>query len=190
MTKSEDLVNVSTKKGDKGTSSLSDDQKLPKYNVRFEVLGTLDELNSWLGVVVAKMALTFSKQKKFILLTQQVIYQISAIIAGSDGVRIDQDFLSDLESRSNSMQHKLQRDWTKHFLKPGGTELAAWLDVSRSVCRRLERRLVLLSREQSISADVLKIVNRLSDYLYVLRCFVNYSLQHNEEVLVGNKSLK
>jgi cob(I)alamin adenosyltransferase len=75
----------------------------------------------------------------------------------------------------------MEEGWHSRFLLPGGVEAAAWIDVARTVCRRTERHLVLLDEQEEIRPLLLKVINRLSDYLYVLRCYVNHELEYQEK---------
>ena len=77
------------------------------------------------------------------------------------------------EKVSDALQERMEEGWTTKFLYPGGNESAAWIDVVRTVSRRFERTVVKYSLEEVVSPVIMKYVNRLSDYLYVLRCFVN-----------------
>jgi cob(I)alamin adenosyltransferase len=75
----------------------------------------------------------------------------------------------------------MEKDWHHQFVLPGGHEIAARLDIARAVCRRAERRIVTLGKKRIIAREILQTINRLSDYLYVLRCFVNQALGKSEK---------
>jgi cob(I)alamin adenosyltransferase len=79
----------------------------------------------------------------------------------------------------------MEEGWTTKFLFPGGNETAAWLDVARTVSRRFERSVVRYSQDELVSPLILKYVNRLSDYLYVLRCFVNSRENYQERTFTS-----
>lgn len=177
------MLSVSTKTGDAGKTSLADGARLPKDHPVFEVIGTLDELNSYLGLVAASLKQAKSKSLtpyvSFLETIQHELFTLGGEIAGAN-TRLSQTFLDSLEKTSETLQKKMEKDWHHLFVLPGGHPIAAQLDVARAVCRRLERRLVSLGKKQRISSRAFQIINRLSDYLYVLRCFVNQTLGKKE----------
>ena len=176
------IINVSTKGGDDGSSGLIDGVRLPKSSHIFQVLGDVDELNSWLGYSLVMLSVKLPEQSAALRHAQKNLYLLSALIAQADPKKISvaQEELTILEKNSLFLQKSMKSDWTKSFLYPGGTETAARLDVARTVCRRCERSMVALSLEQRIPDIALKYLNRLSDYLYVLRCFVNFKEGYQE----------
>lgn len=173
-------ISVSTKTGDKGSSGLANGTRLPKSALVFEVLGTQDELNSWLGVVIAGMDESFPSQKEFLLEVQNNLFYLGAELAQSPGVSLPAQALTKLEKNSQDLQQSMIENWTTQFLFPGGNMLAAQTDVARTVSRRLERLIVRYSEEVAVSSLVFKYINRLSDYLYVLRCFINFTQDYKE----------
>ena len=184
------MINISTKTGDQGQTGLANGQRLSKANPRMEVIGSLDEFNSWLGVVVANwpegLKPQLKQEQQFLLEIQDKLFEIGAEIAQSPKVKIKAKFLKKLETRSAVLQKQMEQGWHQKFLLPGGSKPAAWLDLARSVCRRTERSLVKLQQQvknnqEKIRPLLLKTINRLSDYLYVLRCFVNLELGQAEK---------
>ncbi len=175
------MKNISTKNGDSGNTDLASGKRVSKADVRFEVIGDLDELNSWLGASVVKLENEFSAQAEFLQFLQNQLFSLGAEIAQAKDSRVDAELLSTIEQRSNKLQQSMEKDWHTQFLLPGGTEAAARVDVARTVCRRAERHLVKLSETKAVRPLLFKILNRLSDYLYVLRCFVNHELQYKEK---------
>lgn len=177
------MLSVSTKTGDAGKTSLADGTRLPKDHPVFEVVGTLDELNSHLGVVVAGLRQTvdtsLEKHAAFLETIQHELFTLGGEIVGAK-TEVSQEFLDTLEKTSEKLQKKMEANWHHLFVLPGGHPIAAQLDVTRAVCRRLERRIVSLGKKRKISRRVFQTINRLSDYLYVLRCFVNQSLGKKE----------
>ena len=178
------MLSVSTKTGDKGKSSLADGTRLSKDHPVFEVIGTIDELNSHLGVVVASLKQFKNKkltpQADFLGTVQYELFTLGGEVAGAN-IAISQRFLDRLDATSETLQKTMAKGWHHQFVMPGGHEIAAQLDIARSVCRRLERRIVSLSKKRKTSDRVFKTINRLSDYLYVLRCFVNQTLHKKEK---------
>jgi cob(I)alamin adenosyltransferase len=174
------MISVSTKTGDKGTSGLASGKRLGKEELIFEVLGTQDELNSWLGVCIAKLSGSFKDQKEFLYQVQDTLFYIGAELAQSPKAKLQQETLTLLENNSDHLQKQMKEGWTTKFIYPGGNEVAAWIDVTRTISRRLERLIVKYSREETVSPLILQYVNRLSDYLFVLRCFVNSHENYEE----------
>lgn len=175
------MLSVSTKTGDKGTSGLANGKRVPKSDFIFEVLGTQDELNSWLGVCIAKLTdEQFAEQRQYLYEVQDTLFYIGAEIAQSPKAKLKKESLVKLEKFSDELQSQMEADWTTKFLYPGGNHVAAWIDVTRTVSRRFERTVVRYNQDIAVSPLILQYVNRLSDYLYVLRCFVN-SKQHYQE---------
>lgn len=182
------MLSITTKTGDKGESGLANGQRVGKDQLVFEVVGTLDELNSWLGLVAVKLGEAFEDHKKYIYEIQDTLFYVGAEIAQSPKAKLSQAAVTKLEKRSDTLQKSMEKNWVTKFLLPGGTELGAHLDIARTVCRRCERLVVAFSRQERVSQVVLRYVNRLSDYLYVLRCFVNQQEQYQEKKFESEKS--
>lgn len=174
------MLSVTTKTGDKGQSGLANGQRLSKDAPIFEVLGTQDELNSWLGLIVAQLGDSFADQKNYLLNIQDTLFYIGAELAQSPKAKLAEDALRELEAQAESLQSAMAEGWTTQFLYPGGTPAAAITDLARAVSRRFERVVVRYSQEVPVSPVVLKYVNRLSDYLFVLRCYINTQEQFQE----------
>ncbi len=181
------MLSISTKTGDAGETSLANGQRVAKDHPVFEVIGTLDEVNSWLGLVAAKLGESFQSHKMFLYHIQDTLFYIGAELARSPKARLTQTELTKLEKEAEALQASLADDWHTQFLLPGGTELGGYLDVARTVCRRCERLLVAYAKsraqagEDEVSPMLMKYVNRLSDYVYLLRCFVNHQEQYREQ---------
>lgn len=188
---------ISTKTGDAGESGLADGQRLGKDKLVFEVLGTIDEANAWLGMCLAAVdALPKDFQKKTMVHWNQLreiqdsLFHIGAEVAASPKTSLAVERLSRLEALSTKTQAHLAAKWMTKFFYPGGHELAARLDVTRTVFRRVERLLVRHHRDRSLSPTILKFTNRCSDYLYVLRVLVNAELAVTEHVFQVSPSKK
>lgn len=184
------LIQISTKTGDHGETGLASGHRLAKDALVFEVVGTLDELNSWLGVVLSHVDTSFAthtKQtesqhaKERLYHIQDTLFFLGAEIAGSPNAKLAAGELEQVEEWSDELQTKMAENWTTQFLLPGGTPLGAWMDIARTVCRRCERVLVSYSREVAVRPLLLQYLNRLSDYLYVLRCWANQELSYAEK---------
>lgn len=171
------VTSITTKKGDAGESYLADGKKLPKDNLVFEVLGNIDELNSHIGMVVAQLRATVVVQKELLIEqleeAQSNLYLLSGMVADAPKLSFPKSKLDKIEKNADALQQQMAEGWTTKFLYPGGSVIGAYVDITRSVCRRCERVIVAYSREQAVKPIVLQYVNRLSDYLFILRCFVN-----------------
>ncbi len=183
---SKKILNVSTKTGDQGKTSLASGERLSKSDPIFAVIGTIDELNSWLGLVAAKFESEFKTHRKFLYEVQDTLFYVGAEIAGSKKFLTEKQ-LSKIEKRSATLQTLMAGDWHSKFLLPGGTELGAYLDITRTVARRVERLMVAQNERQPIRSILLKYLNRLSDYLYVLRCYVNHAVEYREQEFDSQK---
>jgi cob(I)alamin adenosyltransferase len=177
------MKKIYTKTGDQGKTALINGERLPKNSLVFEVLGTLDELNASLGLVVLKFEskdTLFLKQRDLLIALQNELFKLGAEIAASPKVKLDDKFLKKLEAEIDLLQNNLGASWHYKFVLPGGSELSAFLDLSRTICRRLERRIVSLDNERDVREVILKFINRTSDYLYTLRTWVNKELKTKE----------
>ncbi len=176
------MIAVSTKTGDKGETSLASGQRLTKTNIIFAAVGDLDELNSWLGLLAVKFGSEFKQYRDQLYVIQDTLFYLGAELAASPTTKLDEKMLAKLEKQSDQLQKLMAQDWHTKFLLPGGTELGAYLDIARTVCRRAERSVVTLSVKSPVRPVVLQYLNRLSDYLYILRCFVNHALEYQEKM--------
>jgi cob(I)alamin adenosyltransferase len=118
---------------------------------------------------------------------QNQLFVVGAEIARSPKVKLEAKALTKLEKASSSLQQKMVKNWSSKFLYPGGNQVAAFTDVARTVSRRFERLVVRYSGEQAVSPLILQYVNRLSDYLYVLRCFINHEEHYHEVQFIAEK---
>lgn len=196
------MIKISTKTGDAGLSSLANGQRLAKTHQIFTVLGELDELNSWLGLLVERLnAFTVQprrvqKEVKLLLTLQNWLYQASAVVAAAPKFRLTLRVLKKIERAEDAIQKDLSPDWHQHFLYPGGSELGAWLDIARAVSRRVERSFLSWQQtwEQPLTPhqlkslpEIQKTLNRISDYLYLLRCWCNAQAQVTEKEFRSQK---
>lgn len=171
------IISISTKKGDEGESYLANGRKLAKDDLVFEVLGSIDELNSHIGMVVAQLQIDLISEKNILIKqledVQSNLYLLSGILAQAQQLQFSHTKLAKIEKLGNSLQEQMAEGWTTKFLYPGGSVIGAQLDIARSVCRRCERVIVSLSKREAVNPVVLQYINRLSDFLFILRCFVN-----------------
>jgi cob(I)alamin adenosyltransferase len=172
-------MKVYTRRGDKGTSRLADGSCLNKNDCRFLVLGAIDELNSWLGLA---RALTEDKKlKKFLQTRQKELFEVSTELGKVKKVKkFSLRKVRQLEKEIDFWQRKLPS--LKSFIYPGGSQIAAFLHLGRTVCRRVEQELISLKQEEKINGKILIYFNRLSDWLFVLTREINREKGIKEEV--------
>lgn len=184
-TSKKQLVNVSTKTGDTGQSGLADGRRVGKHSLVFGALGDIDELNSWIGVVIAHMDdKRFERVRKVLQQVQEHLFYVGAEVAASPTTKLKAESLELIELESAALQGSMVEGWTTKFLMPGGSQLGGFCDVARAVCRRAERSVAAYGAEGTISPLVRQYMNRLSDYLYVVRCFVNQELSVAEKPFI------
>lgn len=150
---------VYTRNGDKGESSIGG-PKLPKHDLIFEVLGTIDELNASMGVAAYHSS---EVPKKIISSIQSRLFDISACIIGKKKEKFKND-VKEMERTIDRIEANLLK--SKSFVVPSGN--SSYIDLARTVCRRAERRVVLFSRVNKLEPSIIKFFNRLSDLLFVL----------------------
>ncbi len=157
------MSKIYTHTGDEGTTGLPKGRRVPKDSLRIEVLGTLDELNSMLGTA-ASFGLDLELQKTLKALQDDLI-ALSVDLSNEKNMA-DQKKAENLEGLIDTMSADLEP--LKKFILPGGTQGAGLLHLARTVCRRAERRLVSLSRQEKVDSTALKYLNRLSDCLFIM----------------------
>ena len=163
-------MKIYTKTGDEGLTSLIGGTRVPKYDLRIESYGTVDELNSYIGLI--RDHGIDADQKDTLKERQDRLFTIGAALASDpekSKMKIPDLHLSDitfLESQIDEMNLVLPE--LKHFILPGGSPVVSICHVSRCVCRRAERISVHLKEESFVDEKVIIYLNRLSDYLFVL----------------------
>jgi cob(I)alamin adenosyltransferase len=163
------LSKIYTRTGDDGTTGLGDGTRVPKDHARVEAYGTVDELNSALGVVLARR-LPEDVRSAFIPI-QHELFDLGGELCIPSRCVIEARHVERLEEVLDRFNAKLSP--LKEFILPGGTETAALLHLTRTICRRAERRTISLARAESINPLAVKYLNRLSDLLFVAARYVN-----------------
>ncbi|HLI45722.1 MAG TPA: cob(I)yrinic acid a,c-diamide adenosyltransferase [Geobacterales bacterium] len=160
-----------TRTGDEGETGLMHGKRVSKDYIRIECLGDLDELSSFIGFAVSKMKDEILKDQ--LIKIQRIIYLANAEIADPTNKTklINEEHLKELEKDTDDYSTKLEP--LKHFIIPGGGEKASIIHICRSICRRAERSLVKLNREEKINPLLLKYFNRLSSFFFVLALYLN-----------------
>ncbi|TMI76223.1 MAG: cob(I)yrinic acid a,c-diamide adenosyltransferase [Bacillati bacterium ANGP1] len=165
---------IYTRTGDRGETGLIGGRRVPKDHLRVEAYGAVDELNAHLGFVRAQ-----TEDAELVVLLDDIqhrLFDLGAELATPAGITdrapaIDSAEVEQLEHTIDRYQTSLPQ--LREFILPGGTVLAAALHVARTVCRRAERRLVTLGREEPVRAGLMQYLNRLSDLLFVLARVAN-----------------
>lgn len=163
-------MKIYTKTGDKGLTSLIGGSRVPKYHIRIESYGTIDELNSYLGLIVCQDILLYDKQ--ILKQIQDRLFTIGASLAADPDKPgmvlpdIKQEDIDLLETEMDAMDKLLPA--LKHFILPGGSNEVSYCHIARCICRRAERITVQLAEESPVDEKVIVYLNRLSDYLFML----------------------
>jgi cob(I)alamin adenosyltransferase len=166
-------MKIYTLTGDDGSTSLSGGRRVPKHSLRVEAYGTVDELVSWVGLL--RTLPETSTQHDFLLMMQDQLMHCAVSLASDNpsGVLPSSGCLNLIESEIDKMEAVLPE--LKHFIIPGGSTAVSYCHIARCVCRRAERSVLRLKDSETVPGIVNKILNRLSDYLFVLARHAGYS---------------
>lgn len=172
------ITKVYTRTGDKGKTRLADGQQVWKDSLRVEAYGTVDELNSVIGVVCAVSHETQAAEdyQEDLYWIQNKLFDLGGILATPKGQsfknmpRISSSDTLRLERLIDKCQSDLEP--LKEFILPGGGVVSSLLHIARAICRRAERRCVSLTKEQAVDAQIVIFLNRLSDAFFVLARWV------------------
>ncbi|WP_036153034.1 cob(I)yrinic acid a,c-diamide adenosyltransferase [Maribacter forsetii] len=189
-------MKVYTKTGDDGTTGLFGGTRVPKHHMRIDSYGTVDELNSWIGLIRDQDIDPIYQHQ--LIAIQEHLFTIGAILAtnpekemlknGTERLKITKvgtaeiNFLEDAIDQMDSQLPQMT-----HFILPGGHTTVSYCHIARTVCRRAERISTLLHQNEPFDKNVLSFINRLSDYLFVLARKLSYDLQANEIKWVPKK---
>lgn len=189
-------MKVYTKTGDKGTTALFGGTRVPKHHIRIESYGTVDELNSHIGLIRDQDI--NPNYKKILERVQDRLFTLGAILAtdpekavlknGKDRLNIPKISEADIELLENeidSMETELPP--MTHFVLPGGHTTVSYCHIARCVCRRAERLSVHLNEIEPTDMMVLTYLNRLSDYLFVLARKLSHDLKADEVKWIPEK---
>lgn len=163
-------MKIYTKTGDQGLTSLIGGVRVPKYHLRIESYGTIDELNSYIGLISSNKS--FSSFQDILLEIQNNLFVIGAQLASDSQKssahlpRISELFVQHLETEIDIIEQNLPQ--LTSFILPRGSQTISYCHIARCVCRRAERLVVQLSEEYPIDNLIIKYLNRLSDFLFVL----------------------
>lgn len=179
-------MKIYTKTGDKGQTSLIGGTRVPKYHVRIESYGTVDELNSYIGLIMCQDI--ESHHQRILKEIQDRLFTIGSSLASDperSKMKIPDLLESDitlLEKEMDSMNEVLPE--LKHFILPGGNTVVSYCHLARCVCRRAERLAVQLAAESFVDSNITIYLNRLSDYLFVLARKLNADAKTAENIWI------
>lgn len=160
------MKEITTKTGDEGFTSLRGGKRVPKSDLRIEVNGLLDHLNSHLGVVRSMMT-DDNEEREFINKIQSELMVVMSHVATDDDDQNPRK-LNVVEMTAQMEAHIMQSTTPRRFVLPGDFQLAAFIHLARTQCRNAERRMWELNQFHPVKPEIMAWLNRLSDYLFVL----------------------
>ena len=189
-------MKVYTKTGDKGTTALFGGTRVPKHHIRIESYGTIDELNSYIGLIRDQDISQIYKNT--LMHIQDILFTVGAILAtdpekailksGKQRLnipKISNEDIEKLEKEMDIMEDSLPP--MTHFVLPGGHQTVSFCHIARTVCRRAERLASHLNTLEPFQPETLMYINRLSDYLFVLARKLSFDLKAEEIKWVPQK---
>lgn len=175
-------MKIYTRTGDDGTTSLSGGKRVPKIHIRVEAYGTVDELISWIGLL--RSSKKNARRKKILIYIQDQLMICAAILATDPENPLiktphpDPDCVLKLEKEIDRMEEKLKP--LNNFILPGGNTLVSQCHIARCVCRRAERAVLNLDQTEKTPEIIIKFLNRLADFLFVLSRKISSELDIEE----------
>lgn len=180
-----DKSSLYTRTGDGLTTSLVGGERIPKFSIRLEAYGTIDEFSSFVGFLVADDSV-IDEQRYNLLNVQNMLFNIGAYLATPYSEKIqevmglNEDSITEVESWIDDLDSKVPV--SHNFILPGGCSASAKAHLARTVCRRAERRILELSSKEPVNTLVISYINRLSDYLFVLARYLNKCADYEEVI--------
>ena len=174
-------MKIYTKTGDEGMTSLYGGKRISKDDIRIEAYGTVDELNAHIGMLIA--SLPNDDQKELLFEIQKRLFTIGSILASDPSKELPTPDLKEaditvLEDAMDNMDAVLEP--LRNFVLPGGSKSNSTAHICRTVSRRAERRVISLSNHEEVASILIKYLNRLSDYFFILGRKIAYDLGHEE----------
>jgi len=167
---------IYTRTGDQGTTMLGDGRRVEKDSLRIEAIGSIDELNSFLGMLVSKGLP--EEIKDSLVQIQHQLFGLGAELAAPGRYSLPGTAISAMEQQMDELSETLPP--LKAFILPGGSPAAATCHYARSLCRQAERRVVALSHQDEVDVQIKKYLNRLSDLLFVMARAINQAMGGTE----------
>ncbi|HZV61911.1 MAG TPA: cob(I)yrinic acid a,c-diamide adenosyltransferase [Methylophilaceae bacterium] len=177
------LSRIYTRTGDDGTTGLGDGTRTNKDSLRVEAMGDVDELNAVIGILLTEPLSEILQNT--LTRVQHDLFDLGGEVCIPGHVMVKPERVDALESVLDELNDQLAP--LKEFILPGGTRAAAYCHLARTVCRRAERQLIRLNREEAVTPTSLKYLNRLSDLLFVM-CRVINKGAGRQDVLWQNES--
>jgi cob(I)alamin adenosyltransferase len=180
-------MKIYTRKGDKGETSLIGGVRVPKSSIRIDAYGTIDELNSHVGLVHDLFPDTGTRER--LQSIQSLLFTIGSHLAADPEKsrmklpEITADDVTILEKEMDRMNESLPE--LTHFILPGGHATSSHCHIARTICRRAERKMVKLAENEPVEAILIQYINRLSDYLFVLARFIAHYYNAEEQKWMG-----
>ena len=176
-------MKIYTKTGDDGTTGLYGGKRIPKYETRIEAYGSVDELNSWIGLLRDQDVNALRVPE--LIQVQNKLFVIGAILAADPekkGLKIPVLVEEDVEMLEKFID-RMESELTllSSFILPGGDQRVSFTHIARTVCRRAERQVVLVHHQEAVNPLVIKYLNRLSDALFVMARSVAKEIGVKEE---------
>lgn len=188
------ITKVYTRTGDKGMTDLIGGERISKADPRLEAYGTTDELSAHIGLLVAMMERDsqegadrqpLDQERQLLLRAQDNLFVIGSNLATNQTTTPLYDFAKLPDTETAQLEERIDRlmailPQKQGFILPGGTVTAAQCHVCRTVCRRAERNIIALSQQATVDEQVVRYINRLSDYLFVLAKIINFNTGKSE----------
>lgn len=179
---------IYTKKGDTGKTSLFNGTRVFKDNARVDTYGTIDELNSQIGVVIAHFTNQPYEQnlKRMLLQIQDDLLNIGSFLADPTGI-MSQNYAEHLQKEVKVFETAIdtmteEMPPIRNFILPGGGKVGSFLQMTRTIARRAERRLVTLLQKETVEQTIIMYFNRLSDLFFTMSRYVNYKEGNQDSI--------
>jgi cob(I)alamin adenosyltransferase len=171
-------MKIYTKTGDKGMTSLFGGERVWKDHLRIDAYGSVDETNTFIGLAITEIS--DNELKQALQNIQSKLFVVGSDLASPKNPdkenptvpRVNETYIEEVEKQIDHFSDLLPP--LKHFILPGGTKGAALLHTSRTICRRAERKVITLSKQDEIGESISVYLNRLSDLLFVLARYANF----------------
>lgn len=174
-------MHIYTKFGDTGHTSTGSGRKVSKSDLRIGAVGDVDELNAFLGLIVAftEDAKLASSLKEM----QRDLFVIGAMLSGARGTKLNASRVNEFENEIDRLEGELPP--LKNFILPGGSKTASMFHLARTVCRRAERSVAALMEKERLDPQIIVYLNRLGDLLFMLARMENRRKRKTEEIWNG-----
>ena len=175
-------MKIYTKGGDKGKTSLVTGTRVKKYHIRLEAYGLIDELNSYIGLL--RSFEINDRNNEFLINIQHKLFNIGSILAADEKEikfslpEINPTDTLNIENEIDFLNETLPA--LQSFILPGGNQVVSHCHIARTICRKAERKIVKLADEEKIEDELIKFINRLSDYLFVLARAISKEINAKE----------